>query len=396
MAANSPFLTAARAAAETAARHAREADLGGRLPGEVAEAVREAGFSRRFVPGRWGGEDVSFAEFTEAVATLGAGCVSAAWIGSLWAYTARFAAYLPVEGQQEVWAKGPETRIVSALAPSGGARPVADGWVLDGVWPYTSGIEHSDWALVVGPAPAKDGPPARFFAVPRDQYTVEESWRTVGMRATGSHSLVLRDVFVPGYRAFGRAEMYAGEGAHSPEGVHRLPLRAVNGLTFAAPLLGAARAALASCERLRLPDRRTGSTAPAEALARAAGLADAGALLLGRAARTADLLAAGLGEGGAGAEGGSQLEGGAATQGGAEEGAGLVARAGRDCALAVELLLRSVDTLQAAAGTRGQSRDEPLERIWRDVHTAGSHVALRFDTAAAVWASAPPVAPARI
>ncbi|GAA3870515.1 actinorhodin polyketide dimerase ActVA [Streptomyces lacrimifluminis] len=354
-AADSPLLTAARSLRELAGRFAAGADADQRLAPEVADALVEAGFAARFVPRRWGGTAVGFGELTRAVAEVGAGCPSAAWVGSLWAYTARFAAYLDPEGQAEVWAKGPDTRVVSALAPSGTARPVDGGWQVSGTWPYTSGIEFSDWALVVGPSPAEGGREIRFFAVPRGTYRIQETWSTVGMHATGSHSLLLDEVFVPERRTFLRDDMIEGRGASSDEPCHAVPLRAVNGLTFAAPILGAVRGALAAVETMLSGDdrpRRPGGDTDARlAYARAAARTDAAELLLLSVADSAD-------------QGRIDPE--------------TVFRGSRDSAFAVELLTDAVEDLFRAGGTRGQAAAHPLQRLWRDVRTASTHVALSF------------------
>lgn len=355
------LLTGAQRAGESARRYAADADRDRRLRPEVVDALVEAGFTSCLVPRAHGGTSTTFAELTRAVAEVAEGCPSAAWIASLWAYTSRFAAYLPAEGQGEVWSKGPGTRLVSALAPSGAATPVSGGWRLSGSWSYTSGIDFSDWALVVAPATSDEGATVRFFAVPRDEYAIKDTWLTMGMRATGSHSLMLDEVFVPAHRAFSRDDMFAGRNAVSDDPRHQVPLRAVNGLTFAAPLLGAARAALGAVAELQAGGsaRRGGQETAHVAFARAAGEIDASGMLLERAADVADS---------------GTLTG------------ELMARAGRDCTLAVEMLVGAVDRLLVCGGTRGLSETHALQRLWRDVHAAASHVALQFHPAAVAYA----------
>ncbi|MEU8137725.1 acyl-CoA dehydrogenase family protein [Streptodolium elevatio] len=360
-ASTAPLLDAARVVAAIAARHAAASDVRRRLHPEVVEALVEAGFAAHFAPTRWAGRAGSFGELTAAVAVVGEGCASAAWTASLWAYTARFAAYLPAEGQAEIWEKGPDTCVVSALAPTGDVRAVPGGWQLSGRWPYTSGVDFSDWALVRGPG-VPGGDPGRFFALPRDAYDIQDTWHNVGMRATGSNTLVVEDVFVPEQRSFLVADMVGGQGSDSPARCHNVPLLAVNGLTFAAPVLGSARGALVSSARW-LADKQDvhgrpvgRSPAVQTAVARAAGEIDIAEMLLGRIAAGADDDAVVTGA--------------------------QVARNGRDAALAVELMTSAVDRLFRSGGTRAQSDSHPLQRAWRDVHAAGSHVALQFDSGA--------------
>ncbi|MEU3341336.1 acyl-CoA dehydrogenase family protein [Streptomyces sp. NPDC006668] len=354
------FLSAARAAGVRAGHDAARADRERRLSADVVAGLVEAGFSRALVPARHGGTGTDFATLTEAVAAVGEGCASAAWTGSLLAYTARFAACLPAEGQAEIWADGPDTRLVSSLVSTGATAVPADGgWRVTGTWTYASGVDFSDWALVMTVAPGVEGQEqARFFAIPRSAYRIEETWDTVGMRATGSHTVVVDEVTVPAHRTFLMDDMFTGQGAVSDELRHAQPLFAVNGLTFAAPVLGAARAAL-KLSGGALADKVARGTEPAEALqiahARAAGEIDAAALLLTRAAQGVDR---------------------------ARATDDVLVRNRRDCALATRLLRAAVDALLHAGGTRGQSMSDPLQRIWRDVNSAASHMVLQFDAAA--------------
>ncbi|MFE2266932.1 acyl-CoA dehydrogenase family protein [Streptomyces griseosporeus] len=433
-----PDARALKTAADTAARHAAEADTGGRLADATVRALAAAGFTAGFAPAGQGGAGATFTQMTDAVSAIGEGCTSAAWIASLWAYNGRFSAYLPEEGQREVWAKGPDTRLVSSMVAAGvEAEPVDGGWRLSGSWLYVSGVEFADWALVSSAPPREGDRSIRVFAVPRDSFTYRETWSTLGMRATGSHTLVVEEAFVPEYRSFLWDDMRQGnlpapaarsgqdgaDGSHirpnsetpsaadagsfsgpasaslsgtassstpgplsgtasssapgplsgaesgslsgtdAVSAVHSAPLFAVNGLTFAAPILGAARQALRLVEE-HLAQQPSGARAAAReshriALARAAGEIDAAALLLARVADTADR--------------------------GLLREDGVAVRSHRDSTLAVELLVGAVDRLFRVTGTRGQATSHAMQRIWRDVHGAGSHAALQFEPAALAY-----------
>ncbi|MFJ5034165.1 acyl-CoA dehydrogenase family protein [Streptomyces sp. NPDC088560] len=352
-------------AAGAAGRGAESADAAGRLAPDTVEALAAAGFTSAFAPAGQGGAGATFEAVTRAVAAIGEGCTSAAWLASLWAYNGRFSAFLPEEGREEVWAKGPGTRLVSSMVAAGvEAEEVDGGWSLSGRWLYVSGVEFADWALLSSAPPREGDRSIRVFAVPRDSFTHEESWSTLGMRATGSHTLLVERAFVPRYRSFVWDDMRRGS-LPAPAGspAHAAPLFAVNGLTFAAPVLGAARAALRLVEQ-HLGKQPSGARAAARetariAYTRAACEIDAAALLLARVAATAD--------------GGGLAEDGAAV------------RNHRDATLAVELLVGAVDRLFHVTGTRGQATSHPMQRIWRDVHAAGSHAALQFEPAALAY-----------
>ncbi|GAA4827646.1 acyl-CoA dehydrogenase family protein [Saccharopolyspora rosea] len=343
-------------AADIAGRSAADGEVQRRLASDVVAALVDAGFARHFVPTRWGGTAGGFGDLLEAVAVVGERCASAAWVASLSAGVSRMGGYLPEEGQAELWAAGPDTLVVGALMPAGTVRRTSGGWLVSGKWPYISAVDHSDWAFVCGVD--EDGGPddTRYFALPRSAYRVEETWRTVGMRGTGSNTLVADDVVVPEHRSFRRGDVLEGVGAQSADACHHVPLRMVNGMLFTAPLLGAVRGALAPGAPFvgKLAGSPAGSP-PRIALGRASGEVDAAQLLLERIAATADT--------------------GAASP-------STIARSGRDCALAVELLVDAIDRLFRAGGTSAQAEGSALQRAWRDVHAGASHRVLRFDTAA--------------
>jgi alkylation response protein AidB-like acyl-CoA dehydrogenase len=303
------------------------------------------------------------------VAAVAEGDPSAAWCASIAATLARMCSYLPPEGQRELWAEGPDAFIVGALMPGGRAERADGGWLVNGEWPFMSGIHHSDWALVCAAAPEAEGRSVRFFVIPRAAYGVAQSWFNVGMRATGSDTIVVEDVFVPAHRTFTRDELLAGRAPEPDARCRAVPLKAVNGLSFAAPVLGAARGALRDWTAWTARKAATPSAAPRVSgsssatanlvLARVAGQIDAAALLLERAATVAD-----RGEV-------SELE---------------TARSLRDCSLAVEMLVDAVNALFRAAGTRAQSETGGFQRFWRDANTAAGHVVLQFEPAAAGYA----------
>lgn len=350
------FLQAARDAGAAAARRAADGDADRRLHPEVAEALVAAGFARRFVPERLGGEPAPYAEVAAAVAAVGEGCASAAWVASLHAHTGRFATYLPDNGQSEVWDKGPDTRLVTALVPQGRAEATAGGWRVWGTWSYVSGVDYADWALVLGPHPSQAGMPERFFAVRRSDFTVSDTWHTLGMRGTGSQSVTLDGVFVPEHLSFLREDLFSGQPVAPGDPRNGVPLFAVNGLTFGAPVLGAARGALAlAADRLQAPGGKPAKESARIAFARAAAEIDAAGLLLDRVATTADA---------------------------GRPDPGLVARSRRDSAYAAQALGGAVDMLFRRNGVRGQAQSDPMQRYWRDVQGAVTHGVLQFEPAA--------------
>jgi two-component flavin-dependent monooxygenase len=354
------------------AEHARDADRDRVLSPEAIQAIADAGFARHFVPKAFGGGAGTFSGFLRDVLTISEGCAAAGWVASLHASHARMAAFLPIEGQKDLWGDGPDTRISAAIVPGGTATAADGGYSLSGSWAFVSGVDFADWALLSGWDPNSTEKRLLFFAVPASEWTVEDTWFTVGMRGTGSRTVVLEDVFVPEHRSFAQQAALDGD-APTVDGeaprCHTVPFRMVNGISMVGPALGAARGALEtwsawiSQKTEMLMGRKVHAREKASvqaALARASAAIDASELLLTRIAAVAD--------------------------GDGPVDPGIVARSHRDCAVVAEYLTDAVNLLQRASGARGQSEDNAIQRAWRDVHAAASHAALQFDPNAAVYA----------
>ncbi|APE23184.1 MULTISPECIES: acyl-CoA dehydrogenase family protein [Streptomyces] len=380
-----------------AARHAEGSERSGRLHPEVVTAMTAAGLARHFVPRRWGGRAGGFAELLDTVAEVGTACASTAWCGALLAAHGRLAAHLPVEGQRELWGDSPDTRVAAAVVPPAGRlRRVPGGWRLSGEWAFASGVEDAEWVLLASLDHSGAGAPGyRVLAVPRERVGIRETWDAVGLRATGSHSVVIEEaaeVFVPEHRTFLRETLVTGvvtgavdpgEGAAGSEAgdapaevapCHRVPYQLVASLQFAAPALGAARGALEAWTLMtglrRLPDGRPLTEDPVvqQTLSRSAAEIDAAHLLLKAAATRAD-----------------DWPGGAAGARDAREA--VTALNQRDAAGAVDLLVGAVERLMRAGGARGLIAGGGLERAWRDVHAIAAHAALQPAPAAAAYAA---------
>jgi alkylation response protein AidB-like acyl-CoA dehydrogenase len=103
--------------------------------------------------------------------------------------------------------------IAASAQPAGTAEAVADGWRINGRWPFMSGCQHADWILgfcVVTeggkPLPGQtgqDGPPMlRGFMLPAHNWQIEDTWYVAGLKGTGSHHVMLRDMLVPAANSF--------------------------------------------------------------------------------------------------------------------------------------------------------------------------------------------------
>ncbi|GAA2194127.1 acyl-CoA dehydrogenase family protein [Streptomyces bangladeshensis] len=332
-----------------AAEHAAAADTAGRLSPEVVTALRASGFARHFVAARWGGTEGTVADLVQGVLRVSASCAATGWCVALLAASSRYAAHLPEQGHEKLWGSGADALIATGLVPTGTAGRTENGYRLSGRWHYVSGIDFADWVLLCANVPEEDARP-RFFALPRGTFGVVQSWDCVGMRATGSHTVVVDDVFVPAHLSFARSEMESGTNSWSRLPVHNIPFQAIGATTFAVPAVGAAEGALAAAVRV-LKGKRITEAVQID-LVRASARIDSARHLVEQNASVIDDRAF---------------------------QPNLLARNQRNASFAGEQAAEAVAALVRVAGTAGLSDSGDLQRFWRDVTTATSHVALRYD-----------------
>jgi two-component flavin-dependent monooxygenase len=265
-----------------------------------------------------------------------------------------------------LWHNGPDVRIAaSVVPPQGTAVETPGGWRLSGSWGYASGVDHAHWVLLAALTGTGTERRHRIFAVPRAEVRVTDTWRSMGLRGTGSNTVTAEDVFVPAHRAMTLEDLLRPQ--DDAARCHQVPYPMVAGLLFAIPALGAARAAVREWTRTVAPKRRPGGSAVREtasgrqAFARSAADIEAAGYLLLAAARRAD-------------------EGPVTPL--------AVAENQRDAVAAVDLCRQAVTRLFQTAGAAGLADTDRLQRCWRDVLAVAGHASLDPETAAAGYTQA--------
>jgi alkylation response protein AidB-like acyl-CoA dehydrogenase len=269
------------------------------------------------------------------------------------------------ELQHEVWANGPDVPIAAAIAPEAKVIRVSGGYRIGGKSRFASGIDHSKWAMVGGMVDKVH----TILMIPSSDYTVQTDWHMVGMAGTGSNTIVTDDVFVPDNRVVKFSDLQEGKGpGTTPKSgpIFRLPFFSYSGLTFVAPMLGAAFGAYAKLPGWiggrKFPDGTLveKNTAVQVRIARAAADLDAADLLLRRT---------------------TQIEH-------EDEGAWrqILARSIRDFTRAAELTIAAMEDVVSLTGMAGFDASHPAQRAWRDIHFSAMHGALKREVNFACYA----------
>jgi alkylation response protein AidB-like acyl-CoA dehydrogenase len=200
-------LTASFAAG--AAAHDRDA----RFPFENFARLHEHGLLALTIPAIHGGGEADLATSARVIAAVARGEPATALVLTM--------QYLLHRGATRTWPQAVADRVRAdavrhgALSnalrvepelgtPARGGLPatigrrVPGGWSISGHKIYSTGIPILRWLAVWGRTD-EDTPRIGFFLVPRDApgITVVETWNHLGMRASGSHDVILQDVVIP-------------------------------------------------------------------------------------------------------------------------------------------------------------------------------------------------------
>jgi 3-hydroxy-9,10-secoandrosta-1,3,5(10)-triene-9,17-dione monooxygenase len=197
------LIARAQELAPVLAQRAGQAEAQGRIPDETIADMAAAGFFKVLQPKRYGGYELDPQTFFDIQIALARGCMSTAWVyGVIGVHNWQLALF-DGQAQQDVWGDDPSTLIASTYMPVGRVTPVEGGFRLSGHWKFSSGSELCEWVFLgalVPPAKAGEPPEYRTFLLPKRDYTIARDWDVLGLRATGSHDILVDDVFVPAYR----------------------------------------------------------------------------------------------------------------------------------------------------------------------------------------------------
>ena len=184
-----------------------------RIPEETLRDFHDAELFRIHQPKRVGGAELEFVAVVTFGALLARACASTAWNWVNFSAHHMMLGMFPPKVQDEVWNKSRDALIASSFVfPAAKARKVKDGYLISGRWPFSSGVDPSEWNMLAGLAYLDDNAPPeqRIFMLERSQYTVHDTWHAGGLRGTGSQDVEAREQFVPEHRTLAVADTKGG------------------------------------------------------------------------------------------------------------------------------------------------------------------------------------------
>jgi alkylation response protein AidB-like acyl-CoA dehydrogenase len=206
---------------------------------DVVQLLREAGIYRAMVAKRFGGDEMSPAEFLRLIETISQADGSTGWVASF-GFSALYLSSLPLTTLEEMYADGPDVVFAGGIFPPQKAVPVDGGLEVSGRWPWGSGSTGAD-LVGVGikvEGGVSDGLPL-IAVMPAAKVTIARNWDVIGLKGTGSHDMVVDKVVVPLEWTFVR-----GSGSSLDTPLYRYPSMALAAQVLAVVGLGVARASL--------------------------------------------------------------------------------------------------------------------------------------------------------
>lgn len=346
-----------------------------RLPQQTENELHASGLFRIMQPAQVGGAELDYVSIVDIGEELAKGDAAVAWNVTNLGTHHWMLGMFPRAAQDRVWDIDRDALIASAFVfPAGRATRTKGGYILNGRWPFSSGIDSSSWNMLgamVAPEDDTQAPEMRVFLLPDSDYTIIDTWFTAGLKGTGSKDVEVKDIFVADDMTLAVRDMAGGEtpgSAVNPGVIFRLPVFALFPFVLSGCALGNAQACLddfiastrhrsSKYSQAKLADLQSTQIKIAEAGARI----DAARRVMrticleamedARANRVPDLVTK--------------------------------TRYRRDGAYTVGLCTQAVDLLFAASGAGGLFSSGHLQRQFREAHAISSHIAFSFDAAGA-------------
>jgi len=217
------------------------------LPRLLFESLAAAGFFKLLIPRTIGGAEIDLPTYVQVLEELGKADASTGWLVNQCAVFATYAAQMPRDIARSIWIDTPHSVVANTPVATAQAVVVPGGYRVTGRQGFSSGCRHAAWlaarALIQENGQTRlleDQPEERYLFVPAAEAELLDTWQVRGMRGTGTHHFVVKDVFVPAERTVPQA----GAPLLEDGPLYQFPRRLLFASGDAAVALGTAHACL--------------------------------------------------------------------------------------------------------------------------------------------------------
>lgn len=247
------LLASAKRIGEFAEAERLQADLDSTISEKVVEVIRQEEVHKLIRPGAYGDVKVDYKQFVKFIETVGYYNLSAAWLTYFYSLHNAWVAFLPEHRQKEIYESN--GLLADIFAPVGKVEDVEGGYILNGVYNFVSGINFSEWVAVGALGSTPDQKPYRMgLVVHRKDFKIEKDWDSLGLRGSGSNTIVIKDLFVPYDLTMNLSEIEQKRRPNSENYdkdylYYHVPFHSAFFVGFAAMALGAAERAIHEFEK---------------------------------------------------------------------------------------------------------------------------------------------------
>ncbi|WP_054957887.1 acyl-CoA dehydrogenase [Paenibacillus dakarensis] len=235
-------------------RQSLQMEQEGKVTEEVLQLIYDYRLFHLFVPNELEGRMTTLPEAVKLFQECSRIDGNFGWLITIGAGGGFFASFMSPKVSRDVFAH--RTAVIAGSGtPSGTARRVPGGYIVNGSWKYCSGSTHATvfTANVIvekreeeADSEESDVPEIRSMILLPEQIHIKPDWNAFGLKATSSHSISARDAFVPEEMTFDITD----KKSYEYELIYSYPFLAFAQASFAAVTLGIAQHFLEAAEAL--------------------------------------------------------------------------------------------------------------------------------------------------
>jgi hypothetical protein len=344
------------------------AEQQGQLTTAQLSLIRDQEWFRLLIPSSLGGKEYALPELLETLEMASWMDGSFGWVMALCGGAGFFAGFVEEPVAKTLFGN-PGVCAAGTGFPAGMAQEVPGGYKVSGHWRYASGAPHATLYTAncklmasdrgVGDAATDDPcltddagqPLIRAMIFLPEQVTIQDGWQSLGLKATASQDMIVREAFVPAERSFTLSTPFP----HAGGPLFRYPFHQQAEAVLSVTLLGMTRHFLDLFKATIIPLYKGISAVRIQQVFDAS-------FIDAEMARDAlyDAVAASWMP---------YVEGRTAS---AEQ----LKEVGKAAIEATRSALRSTDRLYPYGGMEMMQVRSEINRVWRDIHTASQHILL--------------------
>lgn len=333
----------------------QQTEEAGTVSQELLEFMYEEKLFKLFVPKELGGRMLPLPEALRVFQQASRIDGNFGWLVTIGSGGGMFVPHIQSQWAQPLFSPK-EAVLAGSGHPNGIAKKVEGGYRVTGEWKYCSGAPYA--AFFTANAAMETDQRVRSFVFMPEQVAIIPDWQAFGLKGTGSHSITVQDAFVPEDRTFSLLEQPNDlRGA-----VHSFPFLPFSVASFAAVCLGIGEHFFEEAELLADKYREDGSGEESDRYHFVRSQVEQQERKVAEAIADFQQKGNSLWD--------SHVAGNGMAEANLQEYMDTSKRA-------ASTVIQAADSLIRLFGMEGVMEKAAINRIWRDLHSAGQHTFLK-------------------